>query len=153
MCLTVCDSTATASLTSNDSPPELPRVIFLVDCIPSLPLPLVWIRGGNGGSSNCDRTSMLIKYCKKNVDSAKSDDSTIEDDLKAWVVQVDQATLFGLILISRFFSSSNGSLVFYGVCSFRFDFRALTRVYYAKYPLSSGRWFLLIGLAGDNVKA
>ncbi|KAI6703582.1 hypothetical protein NL676_012718 [Syzygium grande] len=59
---------------------------------------------------------------RSKLESAKSGDITIEDDLKAWVavfVQVDQATFFGLILISRFFSSSNGSLVFHGVCSFR----------------------------------
>ncbi|KAI6684626.1 hypothetical protein NL676_030539 [Syzygium grande] len=88
MCLIVCDSMATASSTSNDSPPELPRMIFLVNHIVSLPLLSVWIRGGDGGSSDCNRTSMSFKYCKKHVKFTKSGVSTIEDDLKGlgrWV--------------------------------------------------------------------
>ncbi|KAG6776607.1 hypothetical protein D5086_011647 [Populus alba] len=45
----------------------------------------------------------VIEYCKKHVESPKSDDrpSCAADDLKAWdteFVKVDQATLFDLIL-------------------------------------------------------
>ena len=46
----------------------------------------------------------VIEYCKKHVESAKSEDRTNEEDLKSWdaeFVKVDQATLFDLILVSR----------------------------------------------------
>ncbi|KAI6684628.1 hypothetical protein NL676_030541 [Syzygium grande] len=92
MFLIVCDSMATASLTSNNSLPELLRVIFLVDRIVSLPLLSVWIHGGDGGSSYCDCTSMSIKHRKKHVESAKSGDSTIEDDLKVWSLGSSKST-------------------------------------------------------------
>ncbi|KAF2297961.1 hypothetical protein GH714_006773 [Hevea brasiliensis] len=47
--------------------------------------------------------SKVIEYCKKHVDTSKSDDrpSSVDDELKAWdaeFVKVDQATLFDLIL-------------------------------------------------------
>lgn len=54
--------------------------------------------------------SKVIEYCKKHVESPKSDDrttSTVDDELKAWdaeFVKVDQATLFDLILVCSFFS-------------------------------------------------
>ncbi|KAF7847276.1 hypothetical protein BT93_L3130 [Corymbia citriodora subsp. variegata] len=70
------------------------------DCADSgIPLPNV----------NSRILAKVIEYCKKHVESAKSDDRTTEDDLKAWdaeFVKVDQATLFDLILVSRFVSSS-----------------------------------------------
>ncbi|XP_030464129.1 SKP1-like protein 1B [Syzygium oleosum] len=47
----------------------------------------------------------VIEYCKKHVESAKSEDRTTEDDLKAWdaeFVKVDQATLFDLILAANY---------------------------------------------------
>ncbi|KAL3720578.1 hypothetical protein ACJRO7_005401 [Eucalyptus globulus] len=47
----------------------------------------------------------VIEYCKKHVESAKPDDRTTEDDLKAWdaeFVKVDQATLFDLILAANY---------------------------------------------------
>ncbi|XP_030535850.1 SKP1-like protein 1B [Rhodamnia argentea] len=47
----------------------------------------------------------VIEYCKKHVESAKSDDHTTDDDLKTWdaeFVKVDQATLFDLILAANY---------------------------------------------------
>ncbi|KAI6671532.1 hypothetical protein NL676_006417 [Syzygium grande] len=47
----------------------------------------------------------VIEYCKKHVESAKSEDRTTEEDLKAWdaeFVKVDQATLFDLILAANY---------------------------------------------------
>ncbi len=50
----------------------------------------------------------VIEYCKKHVDTPKSDDSsnkTAEDDLKAFdveFVKVDQGTLFDLILAANY---------------------------------------------------
>ncbi|XP_011003066.1 PREDICTED: SKP1-like protein 1B [Populus euphratica] len=49
----------------------------------------------------------VIEYCKKHVESPKSDDrpSSAADDLKAWdaeFVKVDQATLFDLILAANY---------------------------------------------------
>ncbi|KAI8024359.1 SKP1-like protein 4 [Camellia lanceoleosa] len=44
----------------------------------------------------------VIEYCKKHVDTPKSDDKTAEDELKnfdAEFVKVDQGTLFDLILM------------------------------------------------------
>lgn len=44
----------------------------------------------------------VIEYCKKHVDTPKSDDKTSEDELKnfdAEFVKVDQGTLFDLILV------------------------------------------------------
>lgn len=46
----------------------------------------------------------VIEYCKKHVETPKSDDrpSSADDDLKSWdaeFVKVDQATLFDLILV------------------------------------------------------
>ena len=54
--------------------------------------------------------SKVIEYCKKHVESAKSDDrvSNADEELKIWdadFVKVDQATLFDLILVSCFASS------------------------------------------------
>lgn len=46
--------------------------------------------------------SKVIEYCKKHVDTPKTDDKTAEDDLKAFdteFVKVDQGTLFDLILV------------------------------------------------------
>jgi S-phase kinase-associated protein 1 len=48
--------------------------------------------------------SKVIEYCKKHVETPKSDDrpSSADDDLKSWdaeFVKVDQATLFDLILV------------------------------------------------------
>ena len=49
----------------------------------------------------------VIEYCKKHVETPKSDDrsSTIDEELKSWdadFVKVDQATLFDLILVRLF---------------------------------------------------
>ncbi|XP_050233701.1 SKP1-like protein 1A [Mercurialis annua] len=51
--------------------------------------------------------SKVIEYCKKHVETPKSEDrpSTVDDDLKAWdaeFVKVDQATLFDLILAANY---------------------------------------------------
>ncbi|KAF8011419.1 hypothetical protein BT93_J1895 [Corymbia citriodora subsp. variegata] len=66
------------------------------DCADSgIPLPNV----------NSRILAKVIEYCKKHVESAKSDDRTTEDDLKAWdaeFVKVDQATLFDLILAANY---------------------------------------------------
>lgn len=48
--------------------------------------------------------SKVIEYCKKHVEATKSDDRSVDEDLKAWdaeFIKVDQATLFDLILVSR----------------------------------------------------
>lgn len=47
--------------------------------------------------------SKIIEYCKKHVESANSEDRA-DDGLKSWdtkFVNVDQATLFDLILVSE----------------------------------------------------
>ena len=47
----------------------------------------------------------VIEYCKKHVDTPKSDDKSPEDDLKKFdeeFVKVDQGTLFDLILVRSF---------------------------------------------------
>ncbi|GAB4848443.1 SKP1-like protein 1A [Ancistrocladus abbreviatus] len=47
----------------------------------------------------------VIEYCKKHVESPKTDDRAAEDELKAWdadFVKVDQATLFDLILAANY---------------------------------------------------
>ncbi|CAL5402294.1 unnamed protein product [Camellia sinensis] len=47
----------------------------------------------------------VIEYCKKHVDTPKSDDKTAEDELKnfdAEFVKVDQGTLFDLILAANY---------------------------------------------------
>ncbi|KAK9165096.1 hypothetical protein Scep_000287 [Stephania cephalantha] len=47
----------------------------------------------------------VIEYCKKHVESPKSDDRALEEDLKNWdaeFVKVDQATLFDLILAANY---------------------------------------------------
>ncbi|KAI3420677.1 uncharacterized protein J3R85_012616 [Psidium guajava] len=66
------------------------------DCADSgIPLPNV----------NSRILAKVIEYCKKHVESAKSDDRTPDDDLKAWdaeFVKVDQATLFDLILAANY---------------------------------------------------
>ncbi|XP_034931558.1 SKP1-like protein 1B [Populus alba] len=54
----------------------------------------------------------VIEYCKKHVESPKSDDrpSCAADDLKAWdteFVKVDQATLFDLILAANYLNIKN----------------------------------------------
>lgn len=57
----------------------------------------------------------VIEYCKKHVEAPKTDDRAADDELKNWdadFVKVDQATLFDLILVSRFFSFSFFSFVF-----------------------------------------
>ncbi|EEF52764.1 SKP1-like protein 1B [Ricinus communis] len=51
--------------------------------------------------------SKVIEYCKKHVETPKSEDrpSSADDDLKAWdaeFVKVDQATLFDLILAANY---------------------------------------------------
>ncbi|KAJ9165938.1 hypothetical protein P3X46_020749 [Hevea brasiliensis] len=51
--------------------------------------------------------SKVIEYCKKHVETSKSDDrpSSVDDELKAWdaeFVKVDQATLFDLILAANY---------------------------------------------------
>ncbi|CAK7346146.1 unnamed protein product [Dovyalis caffra] len=56
--------------------------------------------------------SKVIEYCKKHVETPKSDDrpSSADDDLKAWdteFVKVDQATLFDLILAANFLNIKN----------------------------------------------
>ena len=45
----------------------------------------------------------VIEYCKKHVDSPKTEDRSAEDELKIWdaeFVKVDQPVLFDLILVS-----------------------------------------------------
>ncbi|OAY50541.1 SKP1-like protein 1B [Manihot esculenta] len=51
--------------------------------------------------------SKVIEYCKKHVETPKSEDrpSSVDDELKAWdaeFVKVDQATLFDLILAANY---------------------------------------------------
>ncbi|EEF52763.1 SKP1-like protein 1B [Ricinus communis] len=51
--------------------------------------------------------SKVIEYCKKHVETSKSDDrpSSVDDELKTWdaeFVKVDQATLFDLILAANY---------------------------------------------------
>ncbi|GLT34414.1 hypothetical protein SLA2020_089310 [Shorea laevis] len=53
--------------------------------------------------------SKVIEYCKKHVETPKSDDrdraTPVDDELKAWdadFVKVDQATLFDLILAANY---------------------------------------------------
>ncbi|KAK0575642.1 hypothetical protein LWI29_004388 [Acer saccharum] len=52
--------------------------------------------------------SKVIKYCKKHVESPKSDDCTtgaVDDDLKAWdaeFVNVDRDTLFDLVIAAEY---------------------------------------------------
>lgn len=48
----------------------------------------------------------VIQYCRKHVDASSADPLPSEDDLKTWdrdFVNVDQATLFDLILVLSFF--------------------------------------------------
>ncbi|KAH8515103.1 hypothetical protein Peur_046645 [Populus x canadensis] len=56
--------------------------------------------------------SKVIEYCKKHVETPKSDDrpSSADDDLKSWdaeFVKVDQATLFDLILAANYLNIKN----------------------------------------------
>ncbi|KAJ8451910.1 hypothetical protein Cgig2_007393 [Carnegiea gigantea] len=47
----------------------------------------------------------VIEYCKKHVDSPKTDDRQVDEELKSWdaeFVKVDQATLFDLILAANY---------------------------------------------------
>ncbi|XP_047322246.1 SKP1-like protein 1B [Impatiens glandulifera] len=47
----------------------------------------------------------VIEYCKKHVESPKSDDKSVEEDLKTFdadFVKVDQGTLFDLILAANY---------------------------------------------------
>ncbi|KAF6164033.1 hypothetical protein GIB67_028737 [Kingdonia uniflora] len=47
----------------------------------------------------------VIEYCKKHVESPKSEDKVVDEDLKIWdaeFVKVDQATLFDLILAANY---------------------------------------------------
>ncbi|KAL8160510.1 hypothetical protein V2J09_002047 [Rumex salicifolius] len=47
----------------------------------------------------------VIEYCRKHVESPKTEDRTAEEELKAWdaeFVKVDQATLFDLILAANY---------------------------------------------------
>ncbi|OAY22664.2 SKP1-like protein 1B [Manihot esculenta] len=51
--------------------------------------------------------SKVIEYCKKHVETPKSEDrpSSVDDELKAWdaeFVKVDQSTLFDLILAANY---------------------------------------------------
>ncbi|XP_043710725.1 SKP1-like protein 1B [Telopea speciosissima] len=49
--------------------------------------------------------SKVIEYCKKHVETPKSDDRTADEELKTWdaeFVKVDQATLFDLILAANY---------------------------------------------------
>ncbi|XVF35927.1 hypothetical protein REPUB_Repub19eG0014000 [Reevesia pubescens] len=51
--------------------------------------------------------SKVIEYCKKHVETPKSDDrsTSVDDELKSWdadFVNVDQATLFDLILAANY---------------------------------------------------
>nr|DAD46739.1 TPA_asm: hypothetical protein HUJ06_016676 [Nelumbo nucifera] len=44
----------------------------------------------------------VIEYCKKHVETPRTDDRTADEELKNWdaeFVKVDQATLFDLILV------------------------------------------------------
>lgn len=59
----------------------------------------------------------VIEYCRKHVDASNSEPRASEEDLKAWdrdFVNVDQATLFDLILVIPFsrFRSRRFSTVF-----------------------------------------
>ncbi|XP_057975892.1 SKP1-like protein 1A [Malania oleifera] len=47
----------------------------------------------------------VIEYCKKHVETPKTDDRNADDELKSWdidFVKVDQATLFDLILAANY---------------------------------------------------
>ncbi|KAF5207101.1 Skp1-like protein [Thalictrum thalictroides] len=47
----------------------------------------------------------VIEYCKKHVESPKTEDRSVDEDLKNWdaeFVKVDQATLFDLILAANY---------------------------------------------------
>ncbi|KAE8655018.1 SKP1-like protein 1B [Hibiscus syriacus] len=47
----------------------------------------------------------VIEYCKKHVDTPKTDDRSADEDLKTWdadFVKVDQSTLFDLILAANY---------------------------------------------------
>ena len=49
--------------------------------------------------------SKVIEYCKKHVEAPKSEDKVVEEDLKSFdadFVNIDQATLFDLILVCMF---------------------------------------------------
>ncbi|KAF9621435.1 hypothetical protein IFM89_021474 [Coptis chinensis] len=49
--------------------------------------------------------SKVIEYCKKHVETPKTEDRSVDDELKAWdaeFVKVDQATLFDLILAANY---------------------------------------------------
>ncbi|KAF8410397.1 hypothetical protein HHK36_002926 [Tetracentron sinense] len=50
----------------------------------------------------------VIEYCKKHVDTPKTDDRGIDDDLKNWdaeFVKVDQATFFDLIRAANYLNT------------------------------------------------
>jgi S-phase kinase-associated protein 1 len=54
--------------------------------------------------------AMVIEYCKKHVDAANSDEKLSEDELKkldAEFVQVDQETLYNLILAANYLNIKN----------------------------------------------
>ncbi|XP_022751494.1 SKP1-like protein 1B [Durio zibethinus] len=47
----------------------------------------------------------VIEYCKKHVETPKTDDRAADDEVKSWdaeFVKVDQATLFDLILAANY---------------------------------------------------
>ena len=47
----------------------------------------------------------VIEYCKKHVETPRTDDRTVDEELKNWdaeFVKVDQATLFDLILAANY---------------------------------------------------
>ncbi|GAB2291936.1 SCF ubiquitin ligase complex protein SKP1b [Dionaea muscipula] len=49
--------------------------------------------------------SKVIEYCKKHVETPKSEDRSVDDELKTWdaeFVKVDQNTLFDLILAANY---------------------------------------------------
>ncbi|XP_022145436.1 SKP1-like protein 1A [Momordica charantia] len=52
----------------------------------------------------------VIEYCRKHVDASNSEPRASEEDLKAWdrdFVNVDQATLFDLILAANYLNIKN----------------------------------------------
>ena len=54
--------------------------------------------------------AMVIEYCKKHVDAANSDEKLSEDELKKWdaeFVQVDQDTLYNLVLAANYLNIKN----------------------------------------------
>ncbi|GAB4853163.1 hypothetical protein Ancab_017348 [Ancistrocladus abbreviatus] len=62
----------------------------------------VTLKSSDGETFEVD---LVIEYCKKHVESSKSDDRSVDEDLKQWdaeFVKVDQSTLFDLILAANY---------------------------------------------------